>query len=357
MSFLGRIASKRRVRDAVRRLGMDSSAANYFALAREYVVLGNPQDVLRVCTEGLDEHPGDAQLTRLAERSRALLHDDRLRMLTADLAIAPRPGLWREQCELLLEVGKVGKAEDAAEAWWRQTRDGEALYFRARCRAHQFFEDRRAADGRVAFELALEAGKELPSDLRPLKLAFEIARRCGAWNEARTALARMLELRPGNPDLEQRFRAVLACLEGALPLERALQQVERTGEFSGDQPADCSAPDDVVARPLLQQLGAAPEVHGAVYVRGGTALVQGPQGPTADRTARGVRDVVQSSRMAARRLSLGQVIGVELEGSFGNLTVLPGERGTAALWAGRQPSQEELGILAHLAGAAARGAA
>ena len=357
MSFLGRIAGKRRVREAARRLGMDSVAANYLALAREYVVLGNPQDVLRVCTEGLDEHPGDAQLTRLAERSRALLHDDRLRVLTADLAIAPRPALWREQCELLLEVGKLTKAEESAEAWWRQSRDGEALYYRARCRSHQFFEDRRAADGRVAYELAIEASKEQPSDMRPLKLAFEIARRCGAWNEARTALARMLELRPGNPDLEQRFRAVLANLADAPPLDRALHQVERTGEFCGDQPEENNPSDDVVARPLLQELGAAPDVHAAVYVRGGTALVQGPQGPTADRTARGVRDVVQSSRTAARRLSLGQVIGIELEGTFGNLTVLPGERGTAAVWSDRQPRADELEILARLAGAAARGVA
>jgi hypothetical protein len=356
VSWITRISGRRRARLAARALGSDPSAENYVSLAQTHVAAGDPQAVLRVCTEGLEQHHGDATLTRLAERARSLLHDHRIRVLQGDLQVAPRPALWRELCELLLEVGKVQKAEEAAETWWRTTQDGEALLYRARCRAEMFFTDRRATDGRVAHELACQAHKEVPSDPRPLRLAFEVARRCGAWQEARSALARLLELMPGNPDLEQRFRAVQANLSGARTLERALLEVERSGEFQGDVPEVCQEGDDITARPLLQTLGARKNVLGAVYLRGSTALVQGPHGPTADRTARSVREVLQASRGMARRLGLGQPQAIELEGSFGTLHVLPGERGTGALWTADRPSRGELETLARLAGAAVGGA-
>jgi len=351
MTWLSRFSAKRRTREAARRLGVDPSISNYLALAREHVVVGDPHEVLSVCTEGLERHPGEAELTRLAERARALLHDQRIKVLQADLLHAPRPALWRELCERQLQVGKLQRAEEAAESWWRQAEDVEALYFRARCRAEMFFRDRRAADGRAAYELAVQAAKSAEADPRPLRLAFEITRRCGAWNEARTALARLLELTPGNPDLEQRFRAVQASLADAAPLHRALIEVERSGQFRDDVPEQVSAGHEVTARPLLQDLGAIDGVCGAVYVRGGTALVQGLQGATADRSARAVRDVLQSSRSTARRLGLGQPVAVELEGSFGTLTVLPGERGTAALWSTDALREPEQRLLARLAGA------
>lgn len=357
MTWVQRITGRRRLREAARRLGLDPSPQNYLALAREHVVAGSPQEVLRVCTEGLDEHPGDAELTRLAERARALLSDERIRELQSDLAVAPRPALWRELCELLLVVGRVPKAEEVAEEWWRQSKDGEALHYRARCRADVFFRDRRAADGRVAHDLAMQSHRELPADPRPLTLAFELARRCGAWNEARTALARLLELMPGNPDLEQRFRAVQANLANAPSLDRALARVERSGEFADDDQESVSPGDEVAARPVLKELGARPDVHGAIYLRGSTALVQGPHGATADRTARSVREVIQQSRQVARRLGLGQPLSVELEGSFGALLVMPGERGTGALWTSRVAHRADVETLARLAGAAAGGVA
>src|SRR6185436_44859 len=85
-------------------------------------------------------------------------------------------------------------------------------------------------------------------------------------------------------------------------------------------------------RPMLQSLVRESGVQAAFYVRGGTALVQGPKGATAERTARGVREIVQSCRSAARRLGLGQAQEARLEGSFGTLLVAPGELGSGALW-------------------------
>ena len=356
MSWVTKLIGRRRAREAARRLGIDACVENYLSLAREYVAGGSAEEVLRVCTEGLHEHPGDAELTRLADRARTLLHEQRIRALQSDLAIAPRPALWRELCELWLEVGKLAKAEEAAESWWRQAEDGEALLYRARCRAQAFFTDRCAEDGRVAHDLAAQAAMAVAGDDRPLQLSYEIARRCGAWSEARTALAALLELTPGNPDLEQRFRAVQANLADSVPLERALLEVERSGEFQDDVNERVSGSDEGAARPLLQSLATGEGVQGAVYVRGGTALVQGPHGATADRLARGVRDVLQSSRSAARRLGLGQPVEIELEGEFGSLVVLPGERGTAALWAERSVLDGERERLSRLAGAVGGGA-
>jgi len=85
-------------------------------------------------------------------------------------------------------------------------------------------------------------------------------------------------------------------------------------------------------RPLLQALACEPGVQAALYARGATALVQGPKGATAERTARSVREVVLKSRTAARRLGLGQVQEVQLEGEFGTLLIAPGELGAGAVW-------------------------
>ena len=70
---------------------------------------------------------------------------------------------------------------------------------------------------------------------------------------------------------------------------------------------------------------------GPLYVRGATALVQGPKGATAERTARAVQSILGGSRSAARRLGLGQVFQVQLEGDFGTLSIAPGEQDAGAL--------------------------
>jgi len=350
VKLFSRMTGRKRARAAARRLAFDPSAENYLALAHEHVVCGTPQEVLRVCTEGLQTHEGDPELMRLAERARVLMLESRIRTLQSDLAIAPRPALWRELCDLMLESGRTQKAEEAAEQWWSQSHDGEALYFRARCRAELFFAERRAGDGQVAYELADKAAAQLVDDARPLQLVFEIARRVGAWQEARRAIARLLELMPGQPDLETRFRAVQANVQDARPLDRALLEVERTGAFVDDVPEAQTAPASIAVRPVLQELGAEPHIHAAVYVRGGTALVQGPTGATADRTARAVRDLLQNSRASARRLGLGRPQEITLEGEFGVLSLVPGDRGAAALWSAGAARGRELEALARLAG-------
>jgi hypothetical protein len=73
--------------------------------------------------------------------------------------------------------------------------------------------------------------------------------------------------------------------------------------------------------------------------------VQGPKGPTAERTARTVREILHASRSAARRLGLGQTSEVRLEGDFGTLLAIPGELGAGALWiAGEVTRRHEEGL-------------
>lgn len=332
MSLLGRFTAKKRVRAAARALGREASAENYVALAREYIVQGQTQDVLRVCEEGLVAFPEHGELERLAQRARQIYQEDRLRELSNELEAAPRPALYREYCELLLEGGRVQRALDAAERWRAQIEDPEALYYLAAAHAELFFDGRRSADGLEAFELAARAARAMPQDRRSPRLQFEIARRCGAWEEARRALARLLELMPGNPALESRFRGVLANCPQAKPLARALHEVEKSGTFVDDLPEEGgdSAPDDV--RSLLKDMTSDANVRAAVYVRGGTALVQGAQGPTAERTARAIREAAQVSRSAARRMALGRPLRIEAEGAFGALLLSTGDLGTVGVW-------------------------
>lgn len=352
MSLLSRITGRKRMRDAARRLGLDPSSDNYLALAREHIVGGDTQEVLRVCTEGLQIHPGNPELARLAERARTLNLETRVRILQNDLKISPRPALWKELCDILIQTRRYHKAEEAAEEWYTTTRDGESLYYRSRCRSELFYEGRRAEDGRVAYQLAEQSVQLLPGDQRPLHLQFEIARRCGAWHEARTAIARLLELMPGNPDLESRFRSILASVHESRPLDQALVDVERSGHFVDDVRESSRAPANVRVRPALQQLGAEPGVSAAVFLRGGTALVQGPHGATADRTARLVREVVQRTRSTARRMALGRVMQVHMEGEFGVFHLMLGEHGSAALWCTGAIKRPHLEVLSGLAGAA-----
>jgi hypothetical protein len=346
------LTARKRVREAARKLGLDPSADNYVALAREHVVTGDTHEVLRVCTEGLEIHPGDANLLRMAERARMMQLDTRVRTLHDDLRISPRPALWREMCEVLLECGRHEKAERTAEEWHEKTKDGEALFYRARCRAELFFQARRAVDGQLAYDMASQSQRQLAGDPRPLRLQLDITERCRAWNEARTAVARLLELHPGNPELEARFRCVLARVSTAKPLHLALAEVERTGNLEGDTPERSSTQANFAVRPLLQALGAEPGVRAAVYQRGGTALVQGLHGATADRTARAVREVVHASRDTARRMSLGQPQEVVMEGDFGTLYLRPGPAGSVAVWTEGRIQRGHEKLLDTIAGAA-----
>lgn len=331
MSFINRWLSSSRVRGAARKVAKDPTSRSYAELAQEYAVLGDLEEVLRATAEGLRLFPGDAELKRLETRARSLKLEGRMREVQQELKAAPRPALWKELCEILLESGRVARAEEIAAEWFQATREGEAQYYRARARADRFFADRRRDDGRLAFELVAASQESLPGDPRPLRLQLQLASRVGAWAEARRALARLLEHFPGDPALEARFRTIVGLSENAKTVDQALREVEKSGRLADDEPEENRNASGTV-RPILQSLLAEDGVHAAFFVRGGTALVQGPKGATAERQARGVREIVSSCRTAARKLGLGQASEARIEGDFGTLLIAPSEAGSGAVW-------------------------
>lgn len=345
---------RRRVRRASRAVSRDGSAANYVALAREYAAVGQHEEVIRTCREGLDLHPESGELQRIARGARTEHQRVRTAALRKELSAAPRAALHRELCELLLEAGDAQGALETAQRWRRRSQEPEAIYFVAAAHAEFFFDGRRSHDGMAAFQSADECARALPRDKRPLRLQFEIARRCGAWEDARRALARLLELMPGNPLLEARFRRVLANCAHSKPLQRALVDVERSGHFVDDEPEEGGAFDRESLRPALKRLASLPEVHVAFFLRGNTALVQGARGPTADRTARAVREVLQVSQASARRMALGRALEVRVEGAFGALTLKPGSLGASAAWTSHPPRGEVRTLLDELGGETSR---
>lgn len=333
MRFLNRWLSSSRVRGASKRVAKAPCARAYAELAQEYAVLGDLVEVLRTTTEGLRLYPGDGELKRLETRARSLMLEGRTRELQLELKTAPRPALWKELCEILLELGRVARAEEVAIEWYQATRSGDAQLYRAQARADRFFSDRRRDDGRIALELIQSATELLPADSRPLRLHLALLSRCGAWADARVVMARLLEHFPGDPALEARFRTIVSLSENARSFEQALREVEKTGRLADDEPeAERPAASAGSIRPLLQALLQQEGVQAAFFVRGGTALVQGPKGATAERTARGVREIVANSKTAARKLGLGAALEVRLEGDFGTLLVAPGENGSGAIW-------------------------
>jgi hypothetical protein len=332
MSFLNRWLSSSRVRDAKKGVAKEPTARRYAELAHEYAVVGELADVLRTTSEGLKLFPGDAELKRLSDRARAMQLEGRTRELQVELKIAPRASLWKELCEILLESGRVARAEEVATEWFQATRSGEAQYYRAHARADRFIADRRRDDGRLAFDMVTAATESLPGDPRPLKLHLQLASRVGAWADARRVLARLLEHFPGDPSLEARFRSIITLSETSKTLDQALRAVEKSGRLVDEAPESDRASTSGSVRPLLKDILAESGVEAVFYVRGATALVQGPKGATAERTARGVREVVSSCRSAARKLGLGQALEVRIEGGFGTLLVAPGEQGSSALW-------------------------
>lgn len=334
MRFLTRWLSSSRVRNAQKRVAREPSARAYAELAQEHAVTGDLDEVLRTTTEGLRLFPGDTELVRLETRARSLQLEGRTRTLQAELKVAPRPALWRELVEILLKSGRVARAEEVATEWFQATQSGEAMLFRAQSRADRFFADRRRDDGQLAFELVASAVELLPGDPRAYRLQLQLASRVGAWNEAQRALARLLEHCPGDPVLEARFRAVAATPEPRKTVEQALREVERTGRFVDDEPAvtDRTGPSAVAVRPLLQTILQEQGTQVSFYVRGGTALVQGQKGATAERSARAVREIVAASKAVSRRYGLGQASAVRVTGEFGVLTIAPGETGSGAVW-------------------------
>lgn len=334
MKFLDRWMARTRLRNARAALAQHPSAENFAALALEHARIEDYAQAERVCAEGLTTLASHPELLRLRSRMRALQLEDRARALSSELRESPRPGLFRELAEIYLECGRLERAEELAQQWLAAGGSGEAHWIRAQARVARYFADRRREDGREALELLARSEQALARDERPLRLRLEFACRVGAWGEARRVVGQLLELRPGDPALEARYRTYSALAEQGPTLEAALREVERRGTFPEDpspaRSSASSAPSRPV-RPQLQQLAAEPSVQAAVFERGATALVQGPAGATAERCARAVREVAQRSRAAARRLGLGSVVEIELEGATGSLLVLPHEAGVAAV--------------------------
>ena len=357
MSFVRRWIGGSKVKEARRRLADEPTPLNYAKLASVHARAGELEEAIRVCEEGFGLFGNDPELLRLYRRSRELLLEDRTRELWRELEEGPRSAVYRELCENLLEAGRHERAEKLALEWFQTLREGPAQLMRARARLERYFAGRGREDGRVVLELCNEAEALMPGEAEPFELRLELLCRIGAWVDAHTLVARLLELKPGDPDLEERYRAIGQMMDGAPNIERALRTVEQTGRLI-DEEADGmgqAAIDSRAIRPLLKELKAMEGVHAAIYTRGATALVQGPKGATAERTARATREIVSRSRAAARRLGLGQAHEVEIEGDFGHLIAAPGSLGAAAVWCSgplREPQRRSLGALANLEGRA-----
>lgn len=355
MSLFQKIVSRSRTRAARRQLADSATAQNYASLVNEHARLSEWGRAMQVCEEGLALFPGNPELSRLERRVRELEREGRTRNLARELREGPRPALFRELCELSIEAGRFQRAEEVAQDWFEHDQDGEAVLYRARARAERFFADRRREDGRTAFDLLIEAERQLGRDQRPLRQHLELAMRIGAWREARRVCSKLLEILPGDPDLEARFRRLMGLSSTAPTLDEALREVEKTGRLADDKSDDQGpqrAPSQGSIRPMLQELVDQKGAEGALYERGATVLIQGPKGATAERHARAVRDVVTRTRTAARRLGLGQAFEVSVEGSFGSLLVSPDDHGAAALWSTSQIQPAQYAALFELAGAA-----
>lgn len=353
MSFLRKILGRGRIRRTRKRLANDPTPRNYAALAQEYARIGATVEVQRVCAEGLAAFPGNAYLLRLSERAARLDREQRLAELKRELAEAPRPAVFQEMSEVLLESGDLDRAEDVVRDWLEQFEDDEAPFALARVHVARFYADRGRDQGREAFESIEEALRQLPSDCRVLRAKLQFLMRIGAFRDAHLVSGRLLQLDPGSPELEGRYRTLSSQADDAPSIEQALLTVQRTGRFvdelDGARSRSASTKKSAV-QPILRELAAHRDVHAALYVRGSTVLVQGPKGASAERTARAVHKILTTSRSAGRRLGLGRIFQVQLEGDFGLLAIAPGEADAGAIWTTGQLGRGREDALLGLAG-------
>lgn len=336
MSLVDRFMTQKRVRAARQKLADEPTVANYLALASELARNEELESAIKVCEEGLGLFHGSEQLRHMVSRLRQLSLEGRSRELSRELREAPRPALWREMCELQISAGRFDRAEEYALEWYGVEHEPLALFLRARARAERFFVDRGREDGQSAWDLLDQCEGKLLEPEPHLRLRLKLAACVGAWGAAERCVAALLEHLPGDPELEARYRTLHAQTPGALDFAGALRKVEKSGLFADEstdgEPLDENLPASTAIRPMLQGLADEASVKAALFTKGSTALVQGLTGATAERMARGVREVVQTSRMTARRLGLGQALEIQVEGSFGSLLVVPAEQGAGAIW-------------------------
>lgn len=354
MGILSRFLPQGRVRELSRALASDPTAGAYADLAQELALRGDARAAADTAREGLALHAGDERLQRLHERASFLMREERMRELARQLVSAPRAALRAEMCALLLEAGRLERAEEVALEWAQAEGGSEPLMAQAQVRARRYFGDRRRDDARTALELCDKVAQDKPLDARPLRLRMEICARVGAWADAQRACARLLEVCPGDAPLEARHRTLAALAPSSNELEAALREVERSGRFADEeqlQGADAGQP--AALRPLLvacvQPRNA---VASACALRGGTALVQGEKGASAERTARGVRDTVAAARSMARKLGLGTLRDAEFDHGSAILLCAAGEHGAAALRVAGPVREKQRELLRELSEAA-----
>lgn len=332
MNLMRKILARGRLRTARQRLAQDPSPRTYADLAQEYALLGLSNDVHRVCQEGLKLFPGNAQLVRLGDRSQRLAREERMNQLKRELAEAPRPALWAEMVDTLVESGRFARAEEVATEWLQAAGDQEARLALARVLCAAFLVDRGREQGRRAVAALEEASAARPDDPAPRTLLLDLLTRVGAWRDARRVAGELLQLQPGHPELEARFRVLDAKADKAPSLQMALVEVENSGRFADEGDEARASSNGGNLRQILRGLAEAEDVEAALYLRGSTVLVQGLKGATADRFARAVRSVLTGGRTTGRKLGLGQIFAVRLEGDFGTLGIAPGELDAGALW-------------------------
>ena len=348
-----RLFRRGRLRKARERLAQNSTPRNYAALAQEFARIGNTGEVQRVCAEGLEFFPGNVYLSRLAARARRLEREKRLVELKAELQDAPRPALYQEMCSILIESSDLDRAEEIARAWYEGRRDAEALFYVARIHLQRFYADRSRDAGQRALASLEASVRNMPEDTRPLYAKLEFLMKVGAHRDAHAVAGRLLQVEPGSPTLEVRYRTLASSVDHSPTFEQALVTVERTGQLSDDgslERKEGQPMKKAAVQPLLRELVSADDVHAAMYVCGSTVLVQGPKGAGAERAARAVHKTLLSSRSAARRLGLGKILQVQLEGGFGVLSIAPGEQDAGAIWSRRQLERSREDALFGMAG-------
>jgi len=351
MNIVRKMMAKSRLRRARKDLAANPSPMSYNSLAQEYARMGMAQSALDLCEEGLLLFPSNGLLSRLLDRARRVASEERMAELRSELSEAPRPALWAEMCEILMDLGQHGRAEQVAQEWINGRSSAEALLMHARVRVERFFEDRGRGLGFAALESLDQAIQSLGADGRGLRLKLIMQMKIGAWKAARESAAKLLDLDPGQPELEARFRKLQLLAEGSPSLERALLDVEKTGRLADEHVESLAGSDRLVAdvRPILRQLAEDADVHAAMYVRGSTVLIQGPKGATADRTARAVRSIISTGSATARRMGLGQIFQIQVEGEFGQLAIAPGDLDAGVIWSeaalGRRREEMLLGLV------------
>jgi predicted regulator of Ras-like GTPase activity (Roadblock/LC7/MglB family) len=350
VNFVRRLLSQTRVRAARKSVAEDPSPRTYAALAQEYAALGMTREVERVCVEGLAAFPTSNELSGLHARARRSQLEERMTDLKRELGESPRSAVWRELVEVLIETGRLPRAEEAADDWHKHTGDAEAALALARVRVERFLADRAREQGRAALEALDAALAVLPRDPRAWRLRLLFTSRIGAFKDARRAAAQLLQLLPGHPELEARFRALDAQADRAPTIERALIEVERSGELAGGGGSGPQRTHQLDVRAILRRLVTEPGVEAALYVKSSTILVQGPRGATADRTARAVRSILSSARASSRRVGLGRLRAVQIEGDFGTLALAPGEQDAGCLWSRGRLTDAQSEVLQSLAG-------